>query len=455
MINLGCPKNTVDAECLLGMLVTEGFLIAENPADADLCLVNTCGFIDCAREESLKTLERIARQKRSGRPRKIIALGCMVERVRDWTRNPLSEWADEQVGFSQYARLPDLCRAALGMAQTPERKRTEPYLRLLDRPRLRVGLEAVAYLKIAEGCSNACAYCSIPLIRGPLRSRPIGRIVREAETLIAHGARELNIIAQDVTAYGIDRYRKPRLVDLLRRLLALDHDAWIRLLYAYPQRMTDELLETLAADPRCCPYIDMPLQHLSERVLRRMRRPATAGTCMRAVERVRARLPNGSLRTTFLVGFPGETGRDVETLVKTVREGWFDHVGVFAYSPEPGTAAEAMGDPIPAEEKQARRAHVMEAQQAVSAARLRERIGGIETVLVERIRPGIDERPVDVVASGRTQRESPGVDGVVYLRGEAARGVTPGDRVPAQMVHASAYDLLAEPCASFNAVPNG
>jgi ribosomal protein S12 methylthiotransferase len=469
LVSLGCAKNTVDSERILGALVQDGFLVAEDPADADLCLVNTCGFIHDAREESAGVLRDLRRLKSTGRLKAVAALGCLVERAAGADElNGFLDAADVRIGFADYPRLAALCRAALNgghvaAAAAPgvpvaigDRRAggapgraapsfTESYAAFLAAPRLRVGSPHLAYLKISEGCSNFCRFCSIPYIRGVQASRPEEDIVAEARQLLEGGTREIGLIAQDTTSYGRDLGGEYRLPALLRRLGALDGDFWLRVMYVFPRFLTDEMLDTFAAEPRICRYIDIPLQHIADRMLslmgRGMGRDETAGL----LERIRARIPGVAVRTTFIVGHPGETEQDFDELKRFVAEAGFSHVGVFLYSPEPRTPSARMADEIPLAEKKRRRDELMRTQLEVSRRLLRARVGGVEEIMVDGHPARGAAAPPGAAAVGRSRAEAPEVDGLVFLAGRPAKRLRPGEVVRARITDSLDYDLVADP----------
>ncbi|MDZ4199560.1 MAG: 30S ribosomal protein S12 methylthiotransferase RimO [Kiritimatiellia bacterium] len=447
LISLGCAKNTVDSERILAGFVRAGWLFAEDPSDADLCLVNTCGFIADAREESRKTLKTLAQARRRGRPRKIVALGCLVERAATAPETGAALFeADARVGFADYARLPEICGDLLADASTPE-PATAGRASILpapfhEEPRLLTGAPHFAWLKISEGCSNRCAFCSIPLIRGRQVSRAAEDIVREARQLADSGVKEIALIAQDTTSYGWDRPGEPDLAALLARLSdALDPDLWLRVMYAHPKRLTDDLLRAMRDLPNLCPYLDLPLQHISDPMLRSMGRGMTRAQTLRRLDRIREIWPEAVLRTTFIAGYPGETEADVEALLDLIREGRFLHAGVFAFSPEPGTRAERLPDRVPVAEAERRRNLLLLEQQQVSRKLLAAWIGREIEVLID----GPSEaRAGEWVARARWQ--APEVDGVVRLSpGKTARR-RPGPVRPARILRTRAYDLIAELC---------
>lgn len=460
LISLGCSKNTVDSEHILAHLAKNGFVIAEDPQDADVCLVNTCGFIEQARRETADTLQKL-RTLTSHGPRKVlIALGCMVERARQSPEMAkFLEVADAVVSFAEYPRLPEICRHLAAYSQgtrpildSPRVTATRPhtpspaFLDFLKMPRLRIGASHTAYLKISEGCSNHCRFCSIPLIRGRQISRPMPVILAEAQQLISSGAREINLIAQDTTSYGKDLGLSNGLHALLTALIRKNDRVWYRVLYAHPAHLTTALLHKIANTPAICPYLDLPLQHISDRILRAMGRGMTRDQTLRLIEKIKQIMPDGSLRTTFIVGFPGETDQDFAELKHLVEQGLFTHVGVFTYSAEPGTPAAKLPDDVPVKVKEDRRAALMARQQAIRAGQLRNFVGRVMEAMVEQIADGKSTfaGPSDLWAVGRTQLEAPEVDGVVFITGKRQR-CAPGDRIPVKIIRSLDYDLVAEP----------
>lgn len=465
LVNLGCAKNTVDSERILGRLAEAGYMLAADPAEADICLVNTCGFIHEAREESAGVLRELQALKQRGRLKRVVALGCLVERAHGAPElNNFLDHADTAVGFQDYPRLPELLRELHAQPAAPAaahgaiaildkrytglagaaRSFTQSYNEFLAAPRLRIGSPHLAHLKISEGCSNGCRFCAIPFMRGTQVSRPIEDIVAEARQLLDAGAREISLIAQDTTSYGRDRYGALKLPDLLRALQALETDAWFRLMYAFPRYLTDEMLDVLASDPRFCPYIDMPLQHISDRILMDMNRAMGRDETLRLLDRIAVKLPGGAIRTTFIVGYPGETDADFEELLALVNEGRFTHAGVFLYSSEPKTPAAKKPDNVPLAVKKARRDALMLAQREVSRRRLRARVGAVVDVMVDGPVPAGAAHPAGAHAIGRTRLEAPDVDGLVFLRGKPWKRAAAGSVHRARIVQSLDYDLVAE-----------
>ncbi|MDR0993738.1 MAG: 30S ribosomal protein S12 methylthiotransferase RimO [Verrucomicrobiota bacterium] len=442
LVNLGCPKNTVDSEGLLATMALAGHVFVEDPLEADVCVVNTCGFLEASRREAADILAELADARGRRQTPLLVAVGCLVERAggSDGLDAFLRD-ADARVGFADYPRLADICtglvqaRPAKGYAGAVSLP--PAYMGWLDQPRMRIGSEASAYLKIGEGCSNGCAYCAIPLIRGRRVSRPMSSILKEARELVASGVRELNVIAQDVTAYGMDRSGEssPRFADLLRGLLAMPEQVWFRILYAHPLHLTESILEVMASDPRVCPYLDLPLQHVNNAMLQRMSR----GYDRRRVEEVmgwiRRTIPDMALRTTFIVGHPGEGEAEFEELLAFVNEGHFDHMGAFVWSPEPGTASVEMPGRVDPAVAESRCARLMEAQSCLSASRLRSRCGREVQMLLEwKDRKGWH---------GRTIWQAPEVDGQTLLSGRFP-GRQVGDFVRVRITGATHYDCRAE-----------
>ena len=430
LISLGCPKNLVDSEGMATLLQRAGHTVAAAPEEADLVIINTCGFIAPAREESLAVLQELAQAKRPGQ--RLIAAGCYSQRcprelvkavpgidgligTRRWMDIvPLVERLNEQpVTF-----LPALER---GQQKTP------------DVPRVAVQ-GASAYLKLADGCRRSCAFCAIPLIKGPAVSRPPEAILADAAHLAERGVREIILIAQDTTDYGHDLEMHEGLADLLGRLvMATPQIEWIRLMYAYPGRVTERLIETMARHPQILPYLDIPLQHAHPRVLRRMRRPANVEGVRRTIEHLRAAMPDIAIRTTFIVGYPGETGAEFRALLDFVAEVEFDRVGVFAYSHEEGTAAARLEDDVEPEVKEERRERLMAVQQHISLAKNQVLVGRTLDVLVEGQGEGL--------SVGRCYRDAPEIDGLVLVQAE----LPVGQIVPVRITAALEYDLVGEP----------
>ncbi|HKV55140.1 MAG TPA: 30S ribosomal protein S12 methylthiotransferase RimO [Candidatus Binataceae bacterium] len=435
LLTLGCPKNLADSELMLGMLANAGYEITTNPCDAQVLVVNTCAFIEAAKKESIDAILEAAEIKRQVPGRRLVVAGCMAQRYGAQLAEEMPE-VDVFVGTGNFLDLPDLLRRT----ETPE-GRPVPYtgaahlLPRADAPRVKTGDFFSAYLKISEGCNHKCAFCIIPRIRGLHESRTVTDLVEEARRLADGGVRELNLIAQDLTAYGRDLMPRSSLAELLGHLNKIDGLRWIRLLYCYPNFVTDALLDTVARLPKVVKYIDMPLQHADDAMLRAMRRERSGDALRKLLDRIRSRVPGVALRTSFIVGFPGETDNAFERLVDFVREQEFDRVGVFTYSREEGTAAHYFADQVPERVKRRRRAHLMETQAEISLRRNRGQVGRELEVLVEGPMPGRATR-----LRGRTSGQAPEIDGMVVLRGEAE----PGEFVRAKIGKALSYDLVGE-----------
>ncbi len=428
LLSLGCAKNLVDSEQLVGALRQAGFTMAESLDTADLALINTCGFIDAAKQESIDTILRVATQKEFGRLRGIMVSGCLVERYLDDLRNDIPE-VDRWIPFGDYGRITNHARELMSLKQV----RDLPAERVLLTP------TAYAYLKVSEGCDQRCAFCAIPSFRGKLKSRTIEENVADARKLAARGVGEINIVSQDTTAYGRDIYGKPALAKLLRELTTIDGPSWWRVLYLYPSTLRDDVLEEMASNDRIAKYIDIPLQHMSNNVLRAMRRGITGERQRKLLQRIRDVIPNVAIRTTLISGFPGETEDDHRELVEFVREGWFDRMGVFPFSREESTPSYAMDAQVPGEVIEARRQELMEAQQRVHLERNASLVGSTMDVLIE------EHSPITKRASGRTQHDAPEVDGKVHISGLAM--ARPGAIVRCTVTGADDYDLTATPCA--------
>ena len=430
LVSLGCPKNRVDSEVMLGHLLGDGWSPAADPAEADVIVVNTCGFLQEALAESVDTVLELAEHKETGRCGCLVVTGCAVERHAADLAQELPE-VDHFLGVASFPRLARLLREGGPRVDAPG---GGPFLYGATTPRVRSLPGASAYVKVAEGCDRSCTFCTIPALRGPQRSRPADDVVAEVEALAVDGVREVNLVAQDLTAWGRDLGRGPRLSHLLRALGRVSGLRWLRLLYAYPHGLTDGLLRAMAEVEVVCPYLDLPLQHASDRVLRRMRRGHRIDRARRLLDRLREAVPGVALRTAFIVGFPGETDRDFEALVRFVEEQRFDHVGVFRYSAEPGTPAAELPDPVPARARRARWRRLMAVQREISRAKLARYVGREVQVLVEGV-----SAETDLLLQGRTARQAPEVDGVVLINdGTAAAGELATVRVEA----AHDYDLV-------------
>jgi len=451
-VSLGCPKNLVDSEVMLGMAEKDGHEITADASQADVLVVNTCAFIDRAKQESIDTILEMAELKKQVVGRKLVVTGCMAERYRDELKREIPEidaiyGTGEVEGLSQFMAAG---RGAPGGAKALPFYTKPPvfgvdlptYIYDADTPRKRVTPGHYAYVKIAEGCDYKCAFCIIPKMRGHYRSRSIESIVQEAKQLAAQGVKELLLISQDSTFYGIDRGERGALPKLLRALNEIDIE-WIRLLYLYPTTITSEVIDAIAELDKVVKYIDLPLQHASDTVLKRMKRPGTRQSYLRLLDNIRARIPNVALRTTFIVGFPGETAEDFAELEGFIEQVGFDHVGVFTYSHEEGTSAHDLVDDVPKATKKKRQDRLMARQRDIVAARQQARIG-------ERTRLVVDGQSPEheLVLQGRLPGQAPEIDPVVYLTDCDPSLIARGSFIDVEIVGAEGYDLVARPVAS-------
>ena len=428
MVSLGCPKNQVDAEQMLGVLAGSGFEITSRQEEADIIVVNTCGFIESAKEESIEAILEAARMKKEGKCSKVIVAGCLSQRYKDELLKELPE-ADAVIGTGEISRISEICRTALAGKE---------HLLEVSAPTMVYGLPRISttprhyrYLKIAEGCSNRCSYCAIPIIRGDFKSRPVGSILDEAKLLAGDGAKELILLAQDSTAY---RDREADLPLLLKSLARVPGIEWIRLMYAYPGRISTGLMDVMAGEEKVCKYLDVPIQHFDDRVLAAMNRRGTADDIRRTVEQLRKRVPGIALRTSLIVGFPGETEAAFKRLLSYIKEAEFEHLGVFAYSPEEGTPAAGMQKYVSDDTAAERLERIMKTQAKISLKKNRAFIGTRQRVLID----GME----DMALIGRLPIQAPEIDGVVYLSETEAE---PGRFVEVMITDAKEYDLMGEP----------
>jgi ribosomal protein S12 methylthiotransferase len=436
-VSLGCPKNLVDSERMLGKLAQDGYSLTPDADGADVVVINTCGFIEPARQESLGVIREMLALKEQGRVGAVVVAGCLAERKKDELLQEVPG-VDHIVGvFGREEIAQVLDRTLYRQRQDEQRSlfRPAPVRALEDTARLRITPRHYAYLKISEGCDRLCTFCAIPNMRGKHVTKPIEEVLREARELADDDVRELIVVAQDTTYYGLDLYGRVRLAELLRKLNDVEGLEWIRVLYAYPIHFTDELIETLAQSPKIVPYLDMPLQHINDRLLKRMQRRVNRAETEDLLARLRRAIPNLALRTTFIVGFPGETEAEFEELCDFVLAARFERVGVFPYSLEPGTPAARLPDHLPDEVKQQRRDHLMEIQQEIAFAWTREQVGKELELIVDMPDP---EVPGHFLA--RSHADAPDIDCVVRLKG---KGVRAGDLVRARVTGADGYDLAA------------
>lgn len=423
VISLGCSKNQVDTERMLGILTVAGHEITNQPSEADVLIVNTCGFIESAKQESINAILEMAQYKQGGKCARLVVTGCLSERYRDELKDAMPE-IDILLGVREYETLPRLLG---GKSDAPHCGPKSA--RVLTTPRYS------AYLRIADGCNNRCTYCAIPLIRGNLVSEPLDDLVEEAKRLADNGVTELTLIAQDTSGYGMDRYGKPMLGALVDRLEQIDQLHWLRVLYTYPDTVTPELIDRFRVGGKIVSYLDMPLQHTEDEMLIRMHRRGDQAHIKRVLDYVAKVAPDFMLRTTLMVGFPGETEAHFSAMLQFIKDHPFDRIGAFTFSPEEGTAAANLPDQVPEEVKQERLARLMETQQPISRIRNERRVGQIVEVLVEVTQDGR--------IYGRSYAEAPDVDGKVYI--EHAADLQPGSYIPVRLIRAEEYDMIGEP----------
>jgi len=461
MVSLGCPKNLVDSEVMLGLAQQSGHQLTRDAADADVLVVNTCAFIDKAKQESIDTILEMAELKKTGKCRRLVVTGCMAERYRDELRAQIPE-IDAVLGTGEVPEIVNAIEQGSGIGDqgsrtllpllrsngepiesripNPTSRDLPTYIYDADTPRLLATPRHYAYVKIAEGCDYKCAFCIIPTLRGNYRSRPAESIVREARALAARGVKELLLISQDTSFYGVDRGERGALARLLRELNTVDGLEWIRMLYLYPTTIGDDVLDAMAECGKVCNYVDLPLQHASDSVLKRMKRPGTRAGYERLLDRIRRRVPGATLRTTFIVGFPGETEHDFAQLQDFVKGVRFDHVGVFTYSHEEGTSAYGFEDDVPARVKKQRHGRLMSLQKRIVAQAQQLRVG-------ERVRLLVDgpSSEHELVLRARLEGHAPDIDPVVYLTDCDPSELSAGQFITAESVGSREYDLLASP----------
>ncbi len=435
-VSLGCPKNLVDTERMLGLLQLDGYQLIDDPDGADFVVVNTCGFIEQAREESFSAIDEMLALKRQGKTRGVIVSGCLAERQKEDLLQQRPD-IDSLVGVFGREEITKVADRLVGRLEEQRSVfRPAPIRALPDRDRLRITPRHFAYLKISEGCDRLCTFCAIPKMRGKHATKPIEEVIREAEELAAGGTRELIIVAQDTTYYGMDLYGEPRLNELLLQLEQVDGIEWIRLMYFYPMYCTDALIETIARSAKIVPYLDMPLQHINDTMLRRMARRVTRSQTEALLEKLRAQITNLAIRTTLITGFPGETDKQFDELVDFVEAQRFDRLGVFTYSYEPDTPAASLEDQLPDDVKNERRDRLMEVQQGIAFERSQAQIGNEQLVILDREVEGEEN-----VWVGRSQADAPDVDAIVYVTG-GEHELFAGDIVPCEIVTAQEYDLI-------------
>lgn len=441
VVSLGCPKNLVDSETMLGLIHEENYEITNDPSEAEIIIVNTCGFIESAKEESINTILQMAEYKKSGSCKYIIVTGCLSQRYAEELFNELPE-ADAIAGVEVYDEIGSIIKRVMNGERFIMLERSKPDVIYTSKetflPRILTTPSYTAYLKIAEGCDNCCSYCAIPKIRGPYRSKPMEQVLKEAKALADNGVKELIVVAQDTTRYGEDLPGgKLLLADLLKELNKIESLKWIRVMYCYPNNFTDELIETFASLDKVCKYVDLPLQHASNRLLASMNRYDTKEEVETLLAKLRKRIPEIVIRTTFIVGFPGETDADFEELKEFVEQQRFENAGVFAYSQEEGTVAGAMPNQIPDEIKQERYHELMALQAQISEEIHKDTEGQTLEVLVE----GIEEDGSGL-HYGRSYREAPDIDGLVFI--ENPGDIKPGCFVKVNILQGFTYESVGE-----------
>ena len=431
-ISLGCSKNLVDTELAIGIFKNKKYNIVNDPKKADIIVINTCGFIESAKEEAINTILEMAEYKK-GRCKYLIAMGCLVERYKEELEKSLPE-VDLFIKFSEYNKIGEMIdKLVIGKIESEEQdyNRLENYIE-----RVVTTGSKTAYLKIAEGCSNRCTYCAIPYIRGPFESRKFEEILAEANDLAKKGYEEIIVIAQDTTKYGIDLYGKSRLAELLEELSKIEGIRWIRFLYAYPETITDELIQIVSKNEKICNYFDIPIQHISNKILKRMNRKSDSESIKKLLEKIRKQIPDVILRTSLIVGFPGETNKDFEELYNFVKEAKFDKLGVFMYSKEDGTPAEKMPNQIHGNTKKSRYNKIMSLQQGISKENLEKRVGKEYEVLIEN--KTFDNK----YWIGRTKMDVPEMDGVVYIENKSNNKDLINQFLKCQITEVKDYDLI-------------
>ena len=434
MVSLGCPKNRVDSEVILGLLGEKGYELTENPALAEIIIINTCTFIQKATEESVETILEYAAYKVSGKCRLLVVAGCLTQRYQDDLKEELPE-VDLFIGTGEYQRVADLVLESKAGKQIVAAGIPE-YIHDYSTPRVSTTPFYSSYIKIAEGCSNPCTFCIIPRLRGDYRSRSEESIVNEVKKLAAKGVKEFNLVAQDTTAYGRDLTQPTTLKSLLEKLIAIEGLDWIRLLYCYPTLLSDELIELIASTEKIVKYIDIPLQHIDDKVLKGMKRGTREKMIRDLILKLRTKIPDVTIRSAFIVGFPGEGEREFENLLEFIAEAEFDHLGVFTYSKEEGTLAGDMPEQVDEDVKEERYNRVMELQQKISLERNRAHIGKKTKVLVE----GLSEE-TDLLLQGRASFQAPDIDGITYINSGTA---SPGEIKEVLITEAHPYDLVGE-----------
>jgi len=440
IISLGCARNLVDSEVMAGVLHQNDYELVPEPETADIVLINTCGFIAAAKEESIDTILDVARLKEEGKVKKLIVAGCLSQRYPNELAKELPE-VDFFIGTGEVPRIAEILKEHEAQARR-QYVGLPSYLYDHSTPRIRSTPSYTAFVKVSEGCDHKCAFCIIPQMRGPHRSRSIDSIFNEACKLTEKGVKEINLIAQDLTAYGRDRKDGTTLEGLLRELANVPQLHWLRLLYAYPNFLDDALLEVIRDSEKICKYIDIPFQHISQSILQRMRRGKSGSSVREATQKLRKFIPGLTLRTSLIVGFPGETDTDFSELLDFVEETEFERLGVFKYSPEEGTSAARMGSQVSEQVKERRWQEVMDLQSVISRKKNEGLIGTIQRVMIDDVALNSER------VTGRTQGHAPEVDGVVFVESDDSRPkrvpVRPGDMIDVKITGALDYDLISE-----------
>jgi len=436
MVSLGCPKNTVDSERVLGDLVASGYELTPDEEDAEIIIVNTCGFIESAKKESVETILEMARKKTDGNCKQLIVTGCLAERHTQELLDEIPE-IDHLLGVGQYPQLKNILGDDAVNFNNRNHVATPAEFYESYTDRLMTTAFYTAYLKISEGCSNRCAFCIIPKMRGPMRSRSPESILAETENLAKRGVKEFNIISQDTTMYGFDLAMKDGLVRLLEGIAKIESVEWIRLLYCYPTFLNSDVIDYIASEEKVCRYIDVPLQHTHDEILKSMKRQETEGSIRRMLDELRLKIPEIALRTTFITGFPGETEEHFKHMLNFLCEGQFNHVGIFTYSDEEGTTAFDYPNRVPEEVKEERKNILMEYQKEIVFRKNQEKVGQIESILVE----GFNVQE-NYIMTGRLASQAPDIDGQVILEKCEAE---PGEIIPMRITAVADYDLIAEP----------
>ena len=434
-VSLGCDKNLVDSEVMLGILNREGYQIVDQEEEADVIVVNTCCFIHDAKEESIETILECAQYKKTGRLQVLVVTGCLAQRYKDDILAEIPE-VDVVLGSSSYDEIAAVIRKVVSDKQKITLDKGINYLSKVTGGRIGSAESYCSYLKIAEGCDKHCTYCIIPKLRGSYRSIPMEDVLANAKELAQNGAVELNLVAQEITVYGVDLYGKKMLPTLLKKLCEIEEIKWIRLLYCYPEEITEELIDVMAEEEKICHYIDMPIQHSEDAELKRMGRRTSKAELVQVIRHLRERIPDIAIRTTLITGFPGETEDEFEALYRFVNEMEFDRLGVFPYSMEEGTAAAELPDQIPEQTKQQRRAELMELQQAISYENDEKMVGKTIPVLIE------GYLYEDDIYVGLSYKDAKGVDGNVFVSSEEE--LISGTIVPVQITDFKEYDLIGE-----------